>query len=502
MSAESVARWNAIPMTRPEHNGLLSQSTGTKRPRDDDESEREVDVKMDGGESDDDISLVSRSPSPVPQNQMDIDKYDDYVRGPVREVITVDTKIKNTNKGFEMLSKLGWVEGQCLGLSPDARIDPIPFHVKNDATGLGKTSQDFRMIETTVSQRRELDSERQRNETEEQRKAREGNVARLAALQTEISEVLRPFYCTVCDKQFQNVAQYDEHTNSYAHHHKIRFRDMQNTQRAKQNTREEQDKRKEKERKREEKELRKIAAAAGVRMAKSAPSGPGLAPAASSAEPKPVGFRKVGWASISSAAGESSSSSSVASPQAHAGWAAVAPSPSAPAPPHTASPHTPPPAPVAISSSDGGFQTVAAATLSPPRGPSPIREQDPDAHRQLHQPAPVFRTGGWSSIDNTTRIPPPALPPIPSADVSAEAPADVHRHFEQWPSIPTSASAPSAVPAAVPLPSPAVPHPQASVATLDAHAPKTKSKKKEREAEIRENSRSGWQSFQKGGRRK
>ena len=134
---------------------------------------------------------MSRSPSPVPQDQMDIDKYDDYVRGPVRDVITVDTKIKSTNKGFEMLSKLGWVEGQPLGLSQDgmffrsivqlhrsctvrvARVDPIPFHIKNDATGLGKTSQDFRMIETTVSQRRELDSERQRNETEEQRKARE-----------------------------------------------------------------------------------------------------------------------------------------------------------------------------------------------------------------------------------------------------------------------------------------------------------------------------------------
>lgn len=50
---------------------------------------------------------------------MDIDKYDDYVRGPVKDVITVDTKIKSTNKGFEMLSKLGWVEGQPLGLSQD-----------------------------------------------------------------------------------------------------------------------------------------------------------------------------------------------------------------------------------------------------------------------------------------------------------------------------------------------------------------------------------------------
>ena len=59
-----------------------------------------------------------------------------------------------------------------------ARVDPIPFHVKNDATGLGKTSQDFRMIETTVSQRRELDSERQRNETEDQRRAREVSKSR------------------------------------------------------------------------------------------------------------------------------------------------------------------------------------------------------------------------------------------------------------------------------------------------------------------------------------
>ena len=65
------------------------------------------------------MPLVSRSPSPVPEDQMDIDKYDDYVRGPIREVITVDTKIKSTNKGFEMLSKLGWVEGQPLGLSQD-----------------------------------------------------------------------------------------------------------------------------------------------------------------------------------------------------------------------------------------------------------------------------------------------------------------------------------------------------------------------------------------------
>jgi len=55
---------------------------------------------------------------------MDVDnestsKYDEYVRGTTREVITVETKIKATNKGFAMLSKLGWSEGQPLGLSGD-----------------------------------------------------------------------------------------------------------------------------------------------------------------------------------------------------------------------------------------------------------------------------------------------------------------------------------------------------------------------------------------------
>lgn len=52
-------------------------------------------------------------------------------------------------------------------------MDPIPFSVKQDQTGLGKVTQDFRMIETTVSQRRNLDSERMQFETAAQRQQRE-----------------------------------------------------------------------------------------------------------------------------------------------------------------------------------------------------------------------------------------------------------------------------------------------------------------------------------------
>ncbi|OAX39439.1 hypothetical protein K503DRAFT_645085, partial [Rhizopogon vinicolor AM-OR11-026] len=316
MSTQSIARWNAIPMSRPDPDTQEAQLQSR--------SHQDVDDS-----DDDDVSLVSRSPSPPPDT-MDIEKYDEYVRGPAREVITVETRIKNTNKGFTMLAKLGWSEGQPLGLSADARVDPIPFQVKNDLTGLGKTTQDFRMIETTVAERRKLDSERQRKETEDQRKTREASIivqtnflsvlnflqddaARRAALKSEITDTLKAFYCALCEKQFQNVAQYDEHTNSYAHHHKARLRDMQANTRM--TSQEDLDKRKEKERKREEKELRKIAKAAGIKMAKPTTTSASVAPAMASvgepslsSEAQPSNFKKAGWATVSATADPATSS--------------------------------------------------------------------------------------------------------------------------------------------------------------------------------------------------
>ena len=52
-------------------------------------------------------------------------------------------------------------------------MDPVPFILKSDSTGIGKTAMDARVIEATVAQRRDLDSERQMKESDEQRKNRE-----------------------------------------------------------------------------------------------------------------------------------------------------------------------------------------------------------------------------------------------------------------------------------------------------------------------------------------
>ncbi|KIK02293.1 hypothetical protein K443DRAFT_677690 [Laccaria amethystina LaAM-08-1] len=377
MSASTIARWNAISLSRTD-----DPSSKRARPQDGEDQDDDYDA----------ISIVSRSPSP---NTMDVDqdhihKYDEYVRGPAREVITVETRIKPHNKGFAMLAKLGWTEGQPLGLSEDGRVDPIPFQIKRDLTGLGKMSQDVRMIETTVSQRRGLDSERQQKETEDQRKVREDLVARKSALRDEISTTLKAFYCSLCDKQFKTVAQYDEHTNSYAHHHKARFRDMQANVRL--IPKEEVDKRKEKERKREEKQLRKIAAANGIKMPK-----PLVKPPAVPAAPL----------STSSDNALSTMMEVETKPSESKKWASLSTTPSDFAPPQPGF-------------RKSGWATVASSsTVSPPvpLGPSTSNASDP-APVPHH---PSFRNAGWTTLDTgssfpaipTFNPPPPTSPPPP-----------------------------------------------------------------------------------------
>ncbi|THV05960.1 hypothetical protein K435DRAFT_645950, partial [Dendrothele bispora CBS 962.96] len=350
----------------------------------------------DDDDDDDDVSIVSRTPSPPP-NAMDVDgqdisKYDEYVRGPAREVITVETKIKPTNKGFAMLAKLGWTEGTSLGLSADGRVDPVPFQMKSDSTGLGKVNQDVRMIESTVSQRRELDSERQHKESTEQRQARKDEVARREAVASEISDVLKPFYCSLCDKQFKNVAQYDEHTNSYSHHHKARAKDMQASARLK--PQEEVDKRKQKERKREEKELRKIAAANGIKMSKTAPVTPAT-PSVSTAlgasmSCEPSDSKSSGWATIPESEPISAQSGFKKS-----GWATVGSSDS----------QLPPSPPVPNkSNSMGGWNVVSSTEPS----------HTVETSRSSTMDTPAFRTGGWSTLDS-------APSPQPAASQSSSS---------------------------------------------------------------------------------
>ena len=122
-------------------------------------------------------------------------------------------------------------------------VDPIPPHDKQDMTGLGKYGQDAREIENTVSQRRELASERLPNRRAPANARKERCVSSpviagsskelmtgrttLLAGRTSNPRSREPVF----EKQFKNVAQDDERCNSYAHHPKIRFKETRSSER-------------------------------------------------------------------------------------------------------------------------------------------------------------------------------------------------------------------------------------------------------------------------------
>ena len=234
-------------------------------------------------------------------------------------------------------------------------------------------------------------------------------VAKRDAVRSEISNVLKAFYCELCEKQFQTVGQYDEHTNSYAHHHKARFRDMQAAQKASFSSQEDIDKRREKERKREEKELRKIAKAAGIKMTK--PTASLAQPAAPTSlnpagDPKPTGFKKSGWATVGS-----SSSATVAPQATSAPTAASTSAGSSRLSWSTANTCNEPNQP------SSSWSTVSGAPANPGASPPPAPSTS-----SATGPAPIFRTGGWTSLDTGSMSTVPAQPSEQSSAALPTAP--------------------------------------------------------------------------------
>ncbi|XP_015117994.1 angiogenic factor with G patch and FHA domains 1 isoform X2 [Diachasma alloeum] len=53
---------------------------------------------------------------------------------------SIDTSIAKDNKGFKLLSKMGWTEGQSLGKDGDGRTEPVPLVNNTSKSGLGAAS--------------------------------------------------------------------------------------------------------------------------------------------------------------------------------------------------------------------------------------------------------------------------------------------------------------------------------------------------------------------------
>ncbi|KAJ3043670.1 hypothetical protein HDV00_004443 [Rhizophlyctis rosea] len=177
------------------------------------------------------------------------------------EPSSMDTHLPEHNIGYKLLTKMGWSKGRGLGREGGGRVVPIPIVFKDDSLGVGKSEElDTYHVESTAK-RKALDSERLLEETDEQRMDRETKVARVEAIKDEIKTVTAAFYCALCDKQYSKISEYEAHLSSYDHHHRKRFKEMQDMSKRGALPGMKKKAKEDKERAREEKELQRMQAA-------------------------------------------------------------------------------------------------------------------------------------------------------------------------------------------------------------------------------------------------
>lgn len=75
-------------------------------------------------------------------------------------------------------------------------------------------------------------------------------------IRSEVKEIQKVFFCSLCNKQYKLVHEFESHLSSYDHNHRKRFKEMREMQSSSGGSRDDRQKR---EQQREEKELAKFA---------------------------------------------------------------------------------------------------------------------------------------------------------------------------------------------------------------------------------------------------
>ncbi|KAK4052838.1 hypothetical protein OIV83_002125 [Microbotryomycetes sp. JL201] len=233
------------------------------------------------------------------------------------------------NIGMRMLLKLGWTQGRGLGKDLQGRVEPIDPKDNSAMLGLGKARMDTRSKPAQESSKALGSQERRRiNEKRDWQVAERAQklisirspdserAAHVAQVKADVAASLDKFRCDICDKAYANVSQYNEHLNSYDHHHRARAVATKQAEKERLVATGAADKRREKERKREEKELAKMMGAAGVKpsilnptgTSDKLPVGQGSAGLAATNPVKRSGFVKVGTIAAAPSSGKTSDS--------------------------------------------------------------------------------------------------------------------------------------------------------------------------------------------------
>jgi hypothetical protein len=145
----------------------------------------------------------------------------------------MDTPIPQSNVGYKLLQKMGWKENTPLGKQTYCAqgedsintIEPIRICIKDDTLGLGQKEVIEFWTDPSLIKRKPLASELELSNP--LLIQREHDSVKQQKIKEEVQTILRPFYCSLCDKQYKRATEYDTHLSSYDHNHtKVRFTDL------------------------------------------------------------------------------------------------------------------------------------------------------------------------------------------------------------------------------------------------------------------------------------
>lgn len=126
--------------------------------------------------------------------------------------------------GFKLIQKLGWQNGTGLGKFEQGRVDPVPFEMKDDHMGLGRWTLELELAQDATEKRRQMEAEKELTDDLMEKYREKAEKDKM--INETLTEMNKAFYCELCDRQYTKYSEYDNHINSYSHHHEQRLRDL------------------------------------------------------------------------------------------------------------------------------------------------------------------------------------------------------------------------------------------------------------------------------------
>lgn len=153
----------------------------------------------------------------------------EHIEDTTNFAVSISNHISETNRGYRMLQKFGWVKGRGLGKSSSGRLEPISVGLKQYSNSLGlggdeRIAMDFG-LDDEKKERKLMKAEIIAVESEAEKLIREEANLKNEILQSEVKN--RLFICEICVKEYKLVKELENHLSSYDHHHQKRLRDMQ-----------------------------------------------------------------------------------------------------------------------------------------------------------------------------------------------------------------------------------------------------------------------------------